>query len=336
MVIAVRRHNYGQSPGSVRQILRDSNHGTPLEPLEVFVTAEESGERIDRILSERRLGYSRSVLQRWITEGRVLIDERPAKSSTRPKLGARVVVQPAPPVPSTAAAQDIPLDVLFEDEHLIVLNKPAGLVVHPAPGHPDRTLVNALRFHASLPEDGDLLRPGIVHRLDKDTSGVMVVAKRAAAREHLIAQFKCHSIERKYVALVMGHAPDRLQLDTPFGRHPIDRKRFTSRAGPKRAITEVETIERLYASSLVVCTLGTGRTHQVRVHLAEHGYPIAGDARYGRSTRDPRLRAAVERVGRQALHAAVLGLHHPATERWMRFEIALPEEMAAAIAVLRS
>lgn len=307
----------------------------PTAPFEVVVTAEEAGERVDRILSARALGVSRSVLQRWITEGRVLIDGQPAKSSARPKSGARLHVSPAAPPPSTAIAQNIPLDLLFEDEYLIVINKPAGLVVHPAPGHPDLTLVNALLHHASLPGDGDLLRPGIVHRLDKDTSGIMVVAKRAAAREHLIAQFKRHSIERVYLALVKGHPPERMRIDTPYGRHPVDRKRFTGKSGEKRAITEVETRERLHASSLVACRLGTGRTHQVRVHLSEQGYPILGDLRYGGSTRDPRLKAAIERIGRQALHATVLGFEHPATGQRMQFERALPEEMADALADLR-
>jgi 23S rRNA pseudouridine1911/1915/1917 synthase len=305
------------------------------EPFEVFVTPEEAGERLDRVLSARAFGYSRSILQQWIAEGRVLVDGQPAKNSARLKAGARVLVKPAPPPPSTAVAQDISLDVIYEDEHVLVVNKPAGLVVHPAPGHPDGTLVNALRYHALLPEDSDLLRPGIVHRLDKDTSGVMVVAKRAPAREHLIAQFKQHTIDREYLALVKGHFPERMKFDTPYGRHPVDRKRFTSQRGEKRAITEVRRLELLYASSLVVCTLGTGRTHQVRVHLSEYGYPILADPRYGRSTRDLRLCAAVERIGRQALHAAVLGFDHPATGKRVRFESPLPADMAGALRDLR-
>lgn len=306
------------------------------QSFELVVTAEEEGERLDRIVSARGLDYSRSLLQRWIAEGRVLVDGQPAKSNARPKQGALIRVTPGPPPVSTVIAQDIPLTVLFEDEHVLVINKQAGLVIHPAPGHSEGTLVNALRFHASLPDDGDWRRPGIVHRLDKDTSGVLVVAKQSKAREHLIAQFKRHSIERLYHALVVGHPPLQATYDTLYGRHPIDRKRFTARVDSgKNAVTHIRTVERLHGSALIACRLDTGRTHQIRVHLSEAGFPVLADGQYGRSSRDPTLIEAARLIGRQALHASVLGFEHPSTGEFMRFETALPEAFSRAIELLR-
>jgi len=306
------------------------------QSFELVVSAEEEGERLDRLISARGLEYSRSLLQRWIAEGRVLVDGQTAKSNARPKRGSLIRVTPGPPPVSTAIPQDIPLTVLFEDEHLLVLNKQAGLVIHPAPGHSQGTLVNALRFYASLPDDDDWRRPGIVHRLDKDTSGVMVVAKQSKARDHLIAQFKRHSIERHYHALVVGHPPLEATYDTLYGRHPADRKRFTSRVDSgKSAVTHIRTIERLHGSALIACTLDTGRTHQIRVHLSEAGFPVLADAHYGRPSRDPRLIEAARLIGRQALHASVLGFEHPITGAFLRFETALPEVFERAIEVLR-
>jgi 23S rRNA pseudouridine1911/1915/1917 synthase len=231
--------------------------------------------------------------------------------------------------------QEIPLELLYEDEQLVVLMKPAGLVVHPAPGHPDGTLVNALRFRFGV-QVGDPLRPGIVHRLDRETSGVMVVARTALAREHLMAQFKRHDIEREYVTIALGRPPDTQRVDTLHGRHPVDRKRFTSRlARGKRAVTELRVLERLHASSLLQCRLETGRTHQIRVHLAEMGHPILADALYGRGSPDPRLRAAAAAISRQALHARVLGFTHPLTSERLRFTSEPPSDFVSALQILR-
>ncbi|MBN1655609.1 MAG: RluA family pseudouridine synthase [Deltaproteobacteria bacterium] len=316
--------------------MNDSLKDDSERSLLLVITAEEQGERLDRIIGSRGLEYSRSVLQRWIAHGRVLVDGRRAKSNARPKQGSVVRITPEPPPPSTAIPQDIPLEVLFEDADLLVLNKPAGMVIHPAPGHPSGTLVNALRFHTSLPDDGDWRRPGIVHRLDKETSGVLVIAKLPRAREHLIAQFKKHAIERRYHAIVLGHPPEQASFNTLYSRHPVDRKRFTARADRgKNAITHMRTIERLHASALVECKLDTGRTHQIRVHLSEAGYPVLADSLYGRTSRDERLIEAARLIRRQALHASVLGFEHPVTGELLRFETALPEVFDRVLEVLR-
>ena len=273
------------------------------EPFEFVVEGDEAGERLDKIVSARPFGLSRSTVQTLLDAGRIEVDGRVLRASARPTAGARVHVRPLPPPPSKAEPQDIPIDLLFEDAHLAIVMKPAGLVVHPAPGHADGTLVNALRFHLNV-QIGDPERPGIVHRLDRDTSGVMVVAKTEAAREGLIAQFKRHAIEREYVAIAQGEPPPKLRIETLHGRDPRDRKKFTSKVREgKRAVTDVALIERLHGASLVRCTLETGRTHQIRMHLAERGFPLLGDPLYGRPSADPRVRAASEALGRQALHA---------------------------------
>jgi 23S rRNA pseudouridine1911/1915/1917 synthase len=309
---------------------------TEPEPIELTIAAEEAGERLDKILSARPLGFSRSALQSFIEQGRVTLDGKLARAKDKPKAGARVVVRPLPPPPSAAIPQDIPLEILFEDAHLIVLMKPAGLVVHPAPGHPDGTLVNALRFHVEVAE-GDPERPGIVHRLDRDTSGVMVVAKTELAREGLIGLFSKHDIEREYVAIAQGAIAAPLRIETLHGRDPHDRKKFTSRVREgKVAITHVHPVEKLQSATLVRCTLETGRTHQIRMHLAEHGAPILGDPVYGRPSKDLAVRAVGDTLARQALHARLLGFKHPATGTPMRFEAEPPADFQAALTALRT
>lgn len=316
------------------------------EPIELRVTPAEAGERIDRILSARPLGFSRSALQSFIAEGRVTMDGKVLRASSRAIAGALVIVRPLPPPPSDAAPQDIPLEILFEDAHLIVLVKPARLVVHPAPGHPDGTLVNAIRFHAIANSEadsplkaapGDPERPGIVHRLDRDTSGVMVVAKTELAREGLMAQLKAHTIDREYLAIAQGVIVRRERIETLHGRDPFDRKKFTTRVREgKTAITEIESLEALAQATLVRCTLQTGRTHQIRVHLADRGHPLLGDPVYGKPSPDLRVRAISEALGRQALHARVLGFDHPATGARIRFIAEPPADFAHALAELRA
>lgn len=309
-----------------------------IEPdaIELTISAHEAGERLDKVLSARPLGFSRSALQSFIEAERVTLDGKPARAKDKPKAGARVVVRPLPPPPSAAIPQDIPLEILFEDAHLVVLMKPAGLVVHPAPGHPDGTLVNALRFHVEV-ADGDPERPGIVHRLDRDTSGVMVVAKTERAREGLIGLFSKHDIDREYVAIAQGVIAQPLRIETLHGRDPHDRKKFTSKVREgKVAITHVQPLEKLAGATLVRCTLETGRTHQIRMHLAEHGAPLLGDPVYGKPSKDRAVRAVSNALGRQALHARLLGFKHPATGAALRFEAEPPADFQAALAALRA
>ncbi|MCA9530393.1 MAG: RluA family pseudouridine synthase [Myxococcales bacterium] len=308
------------------------------EPAGVTLTLErrEHGERLDRVLAARDLGWSRSTIQRWIEEGRVTLDGVPATRKTRALAASTVVVQPAPPPPSEALPDPIPLVVLFEDAHVLVVDKPAGLVVHPAPGHPSGTLVNALVHHGLGVDAGTGLRPGIVHRLDKDTSGVMIVAKSPEAHAKLVACFQAHDLDRRYTALVVDHPPERVTYDTLYGRHPVHRKRFSSTVTRgKRAVTHVERLERFAGAARVECRLDTGRTHQIRVHLADHGTPVLGDPVYGRSPRDPRLRAIAAQLGRQALHASTLALAHPISGEPLRFETPPPSDLERALAALR-
>ncbi len=304
------------------------------------VPREASGARVDRFLAGV-LPVSRSELKRWIEAGRVRVGEREAEASTRLKEGDEVLVEPLPPATTAARPQaEVAFDVLFQDEDLVVVNKPPGLVVHPSKGHEEGTLVNGLlalglfREESASGAGGDV-RPGIVHRLDKGTSGVLVVARTAEAREALKAQFQAHTIERAYEAIVAGEAVGRT-FATLHGRHPRERQRFTThvRTG-KRAVTRTRVLARLEGATLLECTLETGRTHQIRVHLAESGTPVLGDPVYGKPTRDARVREVGERLGHQALHARVLGFVHPRTGARVRFETPPPEDFVAALVALR-
>jgi len=305
-------------------------------PRVITLSEDEAGERIDRVLGRLCPEFSRSALQRWIEQGRVEQAGEVVSRKTKAMGGAEVSIRPAPPEPLSAEPQEIPLEVLFEDAHLIVLDKPPGLVVHPAPGHADGTLVNALLYHAEVQGGADPLRPGIVHRLDKHTSGVMVVAKTPQAHERLVEMFQQHSLERAYLAIALGRPPQAVTYDTFHGRHPANRKKFTSRGNRGRqAVTHLETVELLHGSALVRCRLQTGRTHQIRVHLAEHGHPVLGDPLYGKSIGDPELRRVSTELGRQALHAALLAFNHPITGEEMRFETEPPKDFERALNALR-
>lgn len=303
-------------------------------------------ERLDRFLVEVLPDLTRSQLKKLVDEGRVEIAGTPAKAGARLK-GGEVLTVVVPPVASASALpQQIPLSILYEDCHLIVLDKPAGMVVHPAPGHQEGTLVNALLFHCQdLSGIGGELRPGIVHRLDRETSGVMVATKDDATHNHLAAQFHAHSITRRYVALVHGQLPqDTGLVDKPIGRHPTDRKKMSSkgRAG-RRAVTHWRVLRRFDQDrmTLVELSLETGRTHQIRVHFSEMNHPIVGDPTYGNTGRsaalaDTRLRQSIRALGRQALHARILGFIHPASGEYLEFESPLPPDMLEIIDYLEN
>lgn len=303
----------------------------------ITIPPELAGQRLDRALAQLWPDLSRSRLKALIDEG-ALKGPRPLTPSGKLREGDELELTVPPPAPASPIAQDIPLDILFEDDALLVINKPAGLVVHPAPGHPDGTLVNAVLGHCgdSLIGIGGERRPGIVHRLDKDTSGVMVVAKSDKAHQGLVEQFAVHSIEREYCAFTVGIPnPTSGTIDAPIGRHKIDRKRMAVVGNGREARTHYKVLEIFgQGAAMVRCRLETGRTHQIRVHLAHINHPVLGDPVYLRHSRARRygLGAAAEAVGaldRQALHAAVLGFHHPISAEWVRFEADLPADLRA-------
>ncbi len=322
----------------------------PTSHFEFQIRPADPRSRIDRLVVELlgRAGRptTRAEVQRWIDQGLVRLNGQPTRRSASVPAGAIVEVRAGEP-PSSEARPDpsVAVDVVYEDEHLMVVEKPAGLVVHPARGHRDRTLVHGLLAHGGFERDAadgrdpqGHLRPGIVHRLDKDTSGLLVVARTARAREGLKEQFAAHSIERCYGAIAVGRTVSA-RYDTPYGRHPRSRIRFTSRLSPdrpgtKRAVTLVEPVELLPAATVVHCRLQTGRTHQIRVHLAEQARTaVLGDPLYG--SRQHPLEAVAAALGRQALHAQLLGFVHPLSGQRMRFESAWPEDMQQALGALR-
>lgn len=311
-------------------------------------------ERLDKLvialLSRAGISASRATVQRWIEHGRVLIDEKPSKSAASVHIGARIEIHPEAPPPSSASPDPtMALPIAYEDGDLLIIDKPAGMVVHPARGHPDKTLVNALLAHPdfeahseddSSPDPIAHLRPGIVHRLDKGTSGLLAVAKNERTREALKALFQKHDIEREYIALVAGKAKTTT-IDTLHGRHPKDRLRFTSFVDHgKRAVTQVRVLEDLHIATLVACRLETGRTHQIRVHLSERlRTPILGDPLYGKPIPEHGRKLLVsiaEELGHQALHARVLGFVHPVTHKHMHWESPLPSDIARALSRLRA
>lgn len=301
--------------------------------------------RLDLFLAEELGDLTRSQLKRLIDEERVLLWGKPAKAGLRLKGGETVAVTIPAARPAEALPQDIPLQVLYEDAHLIVLDKPAGLVVHPAPGHPEGTLVNALLHHCQdLAGIGGTMRPGIVHRLDKDTSGVMVATKDDTTHLALARQFRVHSITRRYVALVHGLPEGNSgTIDRAIGRHPVDRKKMSgqTRSG-RHAVTHWRVLRTFPQArlSLLELTLETGRTHQIRVHLSEVMHlPLVGDPVYGnrgrlQAIRDTALRSRMQQLGRQALHARLLGFIHPASGCYMEFESPLPPDLTTLLEFL--
>jgi 23S rRNA pseudouridine1911/1915/1917 synthase len=322
----------------------------------VTVEAEEAGGRIDRVLAARIPALSRSRLKALILDGQVTVAARTILDpATQVKSGDVINVNLPPAEEATPKGEKIPLAIVYEDDSLIVLDKPRGLVVHPSAGHATGTLVNALIAHCgdSLSGIGGVKRPGIVHRLDKDTTGLLVVAKNDKAHKALSKQFADHGregpLERAYLAFVWG-APDRPKgtIDAPLDRHPHSREKRTVREGGREAITHWQVLERFNGkdgkliASLISCTLETGRTHQIRVHLAHIGHPIMGDETYGTGfkTKAARLpeaaREVLGRLGRQALHAYRLGFEHPETGETLSFTSPLPPDLAALHKALRT
>ena len=299
--------------------------------IEARIAPAADGWRLDRALADAVPTLSRERLKSLISAGQVTRDglavRDPAK---RAAAGDAFAVAVPQPTPAHNEAQEIPLVVAFEDEHLIVVDKPAGLVVHPACGNPDGTLVNALLHHCggSLSGIGGVARPGIVHRIDKDTSGLMVAAKTDRAHEGLAKQFAAHSIDRRYRAIVSGRPmPPAGTVDAPLARSPQNRKKVAIVQGGKRAVTHYTTLERLKEAALVECRLETGRTHQVRVHMASIGHSLLGDPVYGRTKQVHRGTLDALGFKRQALHAALLGFIHPVTGIALSFESAMPADM---------
>jgi 23S rRNA pseudouridine1911/1915/1917 synthase len=306
---------------------------------QITVAADEAGERLDRILAAHLDALSRSRLKKLIETGQVSLDgETINDPSMRVKGGQRFVVALPAPVADRPEPQAMALTIVYEDDQLLVLDKPAGLVVHPAPGNPDRTLVNALLAHCgdSLAGIGGVRRPGIVHRIDKDTSGLMVVAKTDLAHQKLSEDFAAHTLTRSYLAIVRGvPAPRDGTIATRIGRSRANRKKMAVvTGGGKEAVTHYHVLRALgLRASLVECRLATGRTHQIRVHLTHIGHPLIGDQSYGRG-RSSGLPEAARAFPRQALHANLIGFTHPASGEHLEFTSPLPADMAALIAAL--
>ena len=309
----------------------------------IFVDEIDAGKRLDVLIAARLSDLSRSFIAHLIADGRITVQGKIMKPGYRVKCGERVEGIIPPPEPLTFRPEPIPIDILFEDEQMIVINKQPGLVVHPAPGHSSGTLVNALLYHCpTLGSIGGKIRPGIVHRLDKDTSGVLVVAKNDAAHHHLAGQFKSREVKKRYLALVHGHvAEDSGTVAFSIGRHPVDRKKMSTRSRKARgAETRWEVKERFDGATLLDLDLKTGRTHQIRVHCAAIGHAVVGDAVYGGrrrldlSGKGKNVLPQIK-VTRQMLHAQCLQFAHPENKRPMSFEAPLPADMAGLIEALR-
>ena len=302
-----------------------------MEPIRLRASEENKNQRLDAFLASSLDGLTRSQATRLIESGEVAVNERAVSKSYKLAGGEDVAVTLPEPEPVEAVPQDIPLDVVYEDADVIVVNKPSGMVVHPAPGHPDGTLVNALLYHCAgtLSGIGGALRPGIVHRIDRDTSGLIIAAKNDAAHQYLSAQLADHTLARTYECIVVGKLrEDRGAVDAPIARHPTDRKRMAVVAGGREAVTHWEVIARYPGYTHVRCRLETGRTHQIRVHMAYIGHPILGDTVYGAKKEVPGLTG-------QCLHAVGLRFLHPRTHEVVELSCPLPEEFTRMLQKIR-
>ena len=302
-----------------------------MEPIRLRASEENKNQRLDAFLASSLDGLTRSQATRLIESGEVAVNERAVSKSYKLAGGEDIAVTLPEPEPVEAVPQDIPLDVVYEDADVIVVNKPSGMVVHPAPGHPDGTLVNALLYHCAgtLSGIGGALRPGIVHRIDRDTSGLIIAAKNDAAHQYLSAQLADHTLARTYECIVVGKLrEDRGTVDAPIARHPTDRKRMAVVAGGREAVTHWEVIARYPGYTHVRCRLETGRTHQIRVHMAYIGHPILGDTVYGAKKEVPGLTG-------QCLHAVGLRFLHPRTHEVVELSCPLPDEFTRMLQKIR-
>lgn len=299
----------------------------------IILISDKEGIRIDAYLPEVMDDMSRSYAQKLISEGQITVNNNPVKAKYKIKDGDEISVNIPEAVVYKALAQDIPIEILYEDDHIIVVNKARGMVVHPAPGNFDGTLVNALLFHCNgrLSSINGVERPGIIHRIDKDTSGVLVIAKTDSAHRKLSGKFAKHDIEREYIAAVRGIVSENgARIEAPIGRHPTDRKKMAvnTRNG-KYAVTHFTVEKRFRKATLIRVQLETGRTHQIRVHMSYIGHPVIGDETYGGTKKGHSIKG-------QALHAAKLGFEHPATGEKMSFESELPEEFTKLLEELEN
>ena len=304
-----------------------------METINFRVDQEEQGIRIDKYLASRLPDYSRSFLQKLVGEGQVLAEGKPVKSNYKISAGEQISLSVPDAVEPEIVPEPIPLDILYEDASLLVINKPKGMVVHPCPGHYSGTLVNALMYHCKGQLSGinGVMRPGIVHRIDQNTTGSLVVCKTDAAHRSLAEQLKVHSITRKYRAIVHGNLKEEEgTVNAPIGRHPVDRKKMAvnERCG-RNAVTHYRVLERFGSFTYLECRLETGRTHQIRVHMASIGHPLLGDDVYGPS------RCPIPGLTGQTLHAMTLGFIHPETGTYMEFEAPLPEYFENLLEKLR-
>ena len=316
--------------------------------LRISAPQKASGKRIDLFLSQEELGLSRAFIQRLISEHNILSDGKPVKPSYKIKGGERIEIEVPPLERPSLEPEDIPLDVVYEDSDLLVVNKKAGMVVHPAAGNYSHTLVNALLFHCKdLSGINGVLRPGIVHRLDKNTSGLMVVAKNDLAHLGLAEQIKNRTLLREYMAVIWGHMPDDAgTIEAPIGRATRDRKRMAvTQLKGRESLTHYQVSQRFDLCDLLSIRLKTGRTHQIRVHLSHLNHPVLGDPEYGGRQnwikgifdRDrPFAQKLLSKIKRQALHAKKLGFVHPRTKQYKEFDSILPEDMEIVLKILRS
>ncbi len=298
--------------------------------IETYTIEEQhAGERIDKALSSQQSEWSRTQISNWITDGLVKVNGAVIKAKYKVKAGDIVEIDVPEAEPLEVVAEDLQLEIVYEDADVLVVNKPRGMVVHPAPGHMTGTLVNGLMYHCKdLSGINGVLRPGIVHRIDKDTTGLLMVAKNDVAHESLVNQLVNKTVTRKYTALVHGHiAHDKGTIDAPIARDPKDRQKQAVVDGGKHAVTHFQVIERFGDYTLVECRLETGRTHQIRVHMNYIGFPLVGDPKYGpKKTID---------FGGQVLHAGVLGFEHPVTGKYLEFSVPLPEDFEQLLQSLK-